>query len=248
LAAVEGVNFASSTAEDLERVRDLALAARTYGNPETADTSVIGAFTLADQAINILDQSDRRIGDLRDKVSRIETAGPSTLGEDVLTVYAALNDFDRERMSNDDIEAYDRLSEAREIILASREGILTRNVPIYVASSSTNELPALAVSLVKKGLRDQGFTIVEALERSAVEVALELSDVIEKSVRFSGTTLETAEVDLSVDARWIVSGERISLPRVEGSSAGNDYLSLSREAVSEAAELAVSEIVQIAEQ
>ena len=66
-------------------------------------------------------------------------------------------------------------------------------------------------------------------------------------MQLSGTSLDTAQVELSIAARWLVSSEAIQVPRVEGTAAGNDALSLAREAVSEAATLVASEIADLAE-
>lgn len=247
LAAVEGISLANSPPEDLERIRNLASAARTYGGQQASDASASAAFGLADQAINLLEQSDRRIRDLHEIIARIEAGGPSALGDDVLQTHDALTGFDRERMSGEDIRTYSRLTEARQITLASRDGVLTRDVPIYVSSSEADGLNSLALSALERELRDHGYELVDALERAAVEMVLNLSDVVEKSVQFSGTRLETAEVELSIDARWLVSGEAIPVPRVEGTAAGNDIRSLAREAVSDAVERVASEIVKISE-
>lgn len=247
IAAVQGISLADSPPEEMERIRDLASAARTYGVEQALDTSANAAFALADQAINLLEQSDRRIRDLHDTIARIDAGGPSALGDDVIQTHDTLTEFDQERMSDEDIRAYTRLTEARQITLASREGALTRDVPIYVRSSEADELHSLALSVLERELRDRGFELVEALERAAVDMVLDLSEVIEKRVQFSGTSLDTAEVELSIAARWLVSGEAIPVPRVEGTAAGNDALSLAREAVAEAATLAASEIANLAE-
>lgn len=247
VAAVQGISLADLSPEEMERIRDLASAARTYGVEQALDASANTAFALADQAINSLEQSDRRIRDLHETIARIDAGGPSALGDDVIQTHDALTEFDQERMSEEDIRAYTRLTEARQITLASREGALTRDVPIYVRTSETDELHSLALSILERDLRDHGFQLVEALERAAVDMILDLSEVTEKRVQFSGTSLDTAEVELSITARWLVSGEAIPVPRVEGTAAGNDALSLAREAVSEAATLVASEIADLAE-
>lgn len=248
VAAVQGISLADLTPEEMERIRDLASAARTYGVEQALDASENAAFALADQAINILEQSDRRIRDLHETIARIDTGGPSALGDDVIQTHDTLTEFDQERMSDADIRAYTRLTEARQITLASREGALTRDVPIYVRSSEADELHSLALSVLERELRDQGFELVDALERAAIDMVLDLSEVTEKRVQFSGTSLDTAEVELSIAARWLVSGEAIPVPRVEGTAAGNDPTSLAREAVSEAAERMVFELVSVSEQ
>ena len=243
----KGSALQNSPPEEMERIRDLASAARTYGVEQALDASANAAFALADQAINLLEQSDRRIRDLHETIAKIDAGGPSALGDDVIQTHDTLTEFDQERMSDEDIRAYTRLTEARQITLASREGALTRDVPIYVRSSEADELHSLALSVLERDLRDRGFELVEALERAAVDMVLDLSEVTEKRVQFSGTSLDTAEVELSIAARWLVSGEAIPVPRVEGTAAGNDALSLAREAVSEAATLAASEIAKLAE-
>lgn len=245
--AVKGVDLAALEPEDLSRIQGLATAAREFGGAAATDLEAKNALAVADQATDRLEQSNRRIVALNEMVMQVEAGGPSALNDEVLRVYDAITEFDIKRMSDKDAQALARLEEARNITLASRKGDLTHDVPIYLWISSSDDLSALALSEVKRELENQGFKLVEAVERAAIEMRLELSAPSEKAVNLQGSRLNTVELTLAIVGRWTVANNVLPIPTVEGSAAGSDLLSLSREAVSKAARSAAVEISNLVE-
>lgn len=246
VTAVAGVDISLAPPDELERIRDLAMAAQRYGDLTAANAESKKALSDAEQAAGRLEQSDQRIIAMRDLVVTIEAGGPSALNNGVVAVFDSVSNFDRERMSDSDLQAYAQLGEARKIVLASLDGKLTKSVPIYLRTESTEELSILALADLHRELEDRGFTLVDALERAAVEMRMDLSEVTEKSVKMTGSTIKTAEVSLTLRSRWTVTDKAITVPKVDGTAAGDDINSLSREAASNAAMSAADEIAKLA--
>lgn len=245
--AVKGVDLAALEPEDLIRIQGLATAAREFGGTAVTNLEAKNALAVADQATDRLEQSSRRIVTMNETVMQIEAGGPSGLNDEILTVYDSITEFDINRMSDKDSKAFARLEEARGITLASQRGELTRDIPIYLWISASDDLSALALTEMKRELESQGFTLVEAVERAAIEMRIELSALSEKVVNLQGSRLETVELTLSIKGRWTVGDRALPIPTVEGSAAGSDLLSLSREAVSDAARAAVVQISMLVE-
>lgn len=219
---------------DYQRLRDLLLAVQRYGGQIQPGSSESQAINIARKADARLVRSDRRISNMHDIVQRVEQGGPAELGDDVLKVHNELERFDLARMTVEDMQVYRRLESARNITMATKSQQLTRDVPLFVSTSNDDELTQLALKRFRQGLGEAGFNLVSAEEQSAISMTLRRSEVAQKSVRFSGSVLNTAEVTVSISGKWTFAGTSISVPSAKGDAVGSDYQSLQREAIEEA--------------
>lgn len=236
VTATRDLDLGSAEPAVYQRLRELLLAVEHYGGQVEPDSPAARAVETAREADARLARSDRHIANMHDIVQRVEQGGPAALSGDVLRVHKEIEPFDLARMADEDLQVYRQLESAREITLATKSQRLTREVPLFVGVDKDDALTQLALDKFREGLREAGFNLVPAEEQSAVSVVLRRSDVTQKSVRFSGSTLDTAEVSLSVSGKWTFAGESISVPSAKGDAAGSDFTSLQREAVEEAVE------------
>lgn len=243
--ATNNVDFDNATPAVYQRLRDLLSAVEKYGGQVEPGSSAAQAVEIARRADSKLVRSDLRISNMHDIVHRIEQGGPAKLGSDVLKIYEEIESFDVARMTDDDQQAYEFLESARGIEIATQRLKLTRAVPLYISADRSDELTELALEAVRRGLREAGFNLVSAEERSAVSVLLRRSEVVQKSVIFSGSTLTTAEVSLSVSGKWTFAGKSVLVPSAKGDAAGSDFSSLQRKAVEEAAGVLVEQFISV---
>ncbi len=234
VAATSSLDLESAKPEVYQRLRDLLLAIERYGGQVEPGSHTAQAVEMARKADSRLISSDRRIANMNEIVNRIKKGGPAELGADVLKVHDEIEPFDLARMTDKDLQAYRQLESAREITLATKSQKLTREVPLFVSVDKDDPLTQLALDNFRRGLREAGFNVVSAEEQSAVSMILRRSDVAQKSVRFSGSTLNTVEVTVSVTGKWTLAGNSLSVPPVKGDAVGSDSTSLQREAVEEA--------------
>ena len=164
------------------------------------------------------------------------------MGGDVIRVHRELDSFDLARMTEEDKAVYHRLESALEITQATNSQKLTRQVPMFLSVEENDALTQFALESIRQGLRNAGFNLVAAAEESAVTLLLSRSEITHKSVRFSGSQINTAEVTLSMSGKWTFAGKGISVPSASGDAVGSDHASLEREAVKEAADGLIDEL------
>jgi hypothetical protein len=232
----ENLDLDSAQPEIYQRLSDLLSAIERYGEQVDLSGSATRAIETARKAEARIARSERHIANMYDIVKRVQQGGPSELGADVIRVHNELDAFDHARMTDEDLQAFRRLESAREITLATKSQSLTRKVPLFVGVESNDALSQFALDYLRRGLRAAGFNLVKATEESAVTMLLNRSEVSHKSVHFSGSSLNTAEVTLTMSGKWTIVGKSVSIPSAKGDAVGSDRTSLEREAVKEAAD------------
>ena len=242
VAATKSLDLDVAEPAVYQRLRDLLLAVERYGGQVEPGSQ---AVEMARKAEGRLVSSDRRIAEMNDIVQRIQMGGPAELGADVLKTHDEIGPFDLARMTDKDLQAYRHLESARKITLATTSQKLTTEVPLFVSTDKDDPLTQLALDNFRRGLREAGFNLVSAEEQSAVSLILRRSDVTQKSVRFSGSTLNTVEVTVSVIGTWTFGGNSLSVPPAKGDAVGSDNTSLQREAVEEAVERLVGWLLDL---
>ena len=239
-------NLAEAPPAIFERLRDLRALVLQYGGQIAPESDGAAALDLARRAEVQLAQSDLRLAQMRDVVRQVRSGGPAELGASVVDAHEKITRFDIARMSDEDTQTYQDLGAAREVTLATRRQELTRQVPIFLKSDGSGTLADHALEQVRVGLQARGFNLVQAQEQSAVTFVFALSPVEEKKITFSGSSVNSAEVSLSVSGSWTFAGQSIQVPGASGDAVGNAVEGLRLEAVSEAARRVVEEIAEMA--
>lgn len=245
VASTANLDLDSASPASYQRLRELMMAVKQYGGVVEPGSQAEQAMVLAQRADASLVRSDRRIVDMHAVVKRVAQGGPAELGADVLRTHEALTDFDRKRMTDDDQQAYSRLESAREVTLATRRQQLNLSVPLFVTSAQDDADTAGALDSFRQGLSEAGFNLVPAEEQSAVTLSLRRSTFTEKQVKFSGSTLNTVEVVISVTGKWTFGDKSLSIEPTKGDAAGYAGSSLKAEAVNEAVEAMVKRLVSL---
>lgn len=220
VAAAGGIDPATATAAQLDRLRDLRAVILRNDLPETLTPEQSAALDVARVATARREASDRRLAEMRATVDRVETGGPAALGEDVLRAHAALTDLDLSRMDAADEEAYAALEAAREVTLATRDRALTRDVPVFVRGAAEDAPTRMAVDGLRTALRRDGFLLVTAEERSAVTFTVGPVAFSEREDRLGNSVIRSARVSIEVDGRWTFADQTIPVPPAEAEIVG----------------------------
>ncbi len=246
--AAQQISINTATPEELTRLAGLLSAARSYGPAPAPGSAEASAFDLAEAAVVRLEESDRRLQAMREKVAQIQTVGAGALGSDIAGIVDGLTAFDRSRMSDADLVMLAGLEQARAVSAAQDEQKFTRDVPVFVtASGDPDDLTRLLLDDTRKALAGDGFQIADAVEQAVITIELTRSDVQRKTVQLSGSVIDTAEVVVDTNARWIVSGKRLAVRQVRGDAAGSSGGQMSDRAVAEAAQNVAEAVAALAQ-
>ncbi|WP_300034166.1 hypothetical protein [uncultured Roseobacter sp.] len=223
VAEARGLSLATASAEQHQRLVDLAAIVTSHGGITEPTPEHTAALSLSNEAAAALARSDRRLATMSATTETVRAGGPSAMGEDVLKSYDAITDFDKSRMTEDQKFEFDALRKAREVTITSREGELTRAVPIFVSAEGagpTNE----ALRAFYDGLQRDGFNLVDTLEASAVHLKLRVGELRDQDNKVGNITVKTARIDIGLSGEWTIADDLLFSTSSEGVGRGRDAL------------------------
>lgn len=212
---------ANATADHHQRLIDLADVVTGHGGVAEPTPEQAAALARAQEAAAALARSDRRLNAMSTTMAAVRAGGPSAMGEDVYKIYDAITDFDRSRMNEDQKTDFAALGDARAVKSATMAGKLTRTVPIYLSADGGNG-PNDALTDLKNVLLQDGFTLVDTEEASAVHFRLDVGELRKSGLKTAGITVETARIDMRLTGTWTIDQDSLKTMRAEGIGRGRN--------------------------
>ena len=229
-------NFDPDTAPPatFERLRDLRALAMGRNGDVPLNPQQTAAIETAGVANAHLKQSDQRLTVQHKTSEAVRLGGPAAIGSEVLRVVDAITAFDEARMDANSRDDYATLRAARGVAVAIEQRILTREVPLFVTSSSDSTVTTQAVAALRDRLRSNGFRLVAALEESAVTLSLSPGEPVRKSVVIGTSRTETAEIRIGLRASWTFAGDEFPMVETSGDGFGGNPIAAIHDAIDEA--------------
>ncbi len=235
----------TAPAQQFRRIVDLADIVTQHGGIETPTPEQTQAFEIAAGAASALSRSDRRISAMSETMAAVKSGGPAAMGQQVLTSYDAITDFDISRMEDAQRRDLEGLKAAREVTVATSDGTVTFSVPIFVASSSQTQQTDVALESLKSRLISEGFNLVDAEQDSAIRLTLNVGDMETGGVRAGNVTVKTARIGMTLTGEWTFAGDKLPVQNVEGIGRGR---SSQDKAINSAVDALVEAITDLAKE
>ncbi|NOE36215.1 hypothetical protein GS627_20950 [Ruegeria sp. HKCCD7318] len=216
-----GLSLASASAEQHQRLVDLAAVVTGHGGVSEPTPEQNAALNLSQEAGAALARSNRRLATMSATIDAVRAGGPSAMGDEVLKSFDAVTVFDRSRMTDEQRKDYSDLEDAREVTITTAERALTRAVPLFVTAVGPGPNQA-ALDEFRKALRGDGFNLVDMREASAVHLMLNVGELEERDNIFGNTTVKTARIDIGLRGEWTIADEDLLTSNSEGVGRGRD--------------------------